>query len=356
MATSIARKRGPAGRSDTAEETDQVRTAGGDLSGDHHTLAGNLYFYGGEVVVGIGSIGAYVPEGYISNYERKNAFGIDDNFIRNKIGVERVTRRCVNEDTSDMCVKAYRNLTEKIDIDIDEIDCIVVCTQNPDDHGIPHTSSIVHRKLGGKEASACFDISIGCSGYVYSLSIIQSFMQAHGMRRGLLFTADPYSKIIDPNDKNTSLLFGDAATVTLLTDFEESWVPRRFLFGTNGEGGSALHNRTGVLEMDGRAVVRFASAAVPTQIRRLLTEVELDLEDIDLIILHQGSRYIVDKLTQRMTLAPEKVPVLLKDHGNTVSSSIPLILERSITMPVRRILLSGFGIGFSWASCLIEKR
>lgn len=307
-------------------------------------------------MIGIENIGVYIPENSISNYEKKEKFEIDDNFIKNKIGVEEVTRKSADEETSDMCVQAYRHLVEKVNISIEEIDCIIVCTQNPDNHGIPHTSSIVHGKLNGKEECACFDISLGCSGYVYSLSIIKSFMEANGMQKGLLFTADPYSKIIDENDKNTSLLFGDAATVTLLTNSENSWIPKKFLFATNGSGRDALHNKSGSLEMDGRAVFNFSAKAVPAQINKLLNETDLQLDDVDLVILHQGSRYIVDTIVKRLKLDKEKVPIKLEKHGNTVSSSIPLILEQSIKKPINRILMSGFGLGLSWGSCVIEKR
>jgi 3-oxoacyl-[acyl-carrier-protein] synthase-3 len=307
-------------------------------------------------MIGIENIGVYIPENYISNYEKKDKFEIDDNFIKNKIGVEKVTRRSVDEDTSDMCVQAYKRLVEKNDINMEEIECIIVCTQNPDAHGIPHTSSIVHSKLNGKEACACFDISLGCSGYVYSLSIMKSFMEANGFQKGLLFTADPYSKIINEDDKNTSLLFGDAATVTLLTNSEKNWVPKKFLFATNGNDGAAIHNKNGILEMDGRAVFNFSAIAVPSQINKLLSEIDLKLDDMDLVILHQGSRYIIDTLVKRLKLDKEKVPINLEKQGNTISSSIPLVLEQFINKPINRILLSGFGLGLSWGSCVIEKK
>ncbi|KAB2953768.1 ketoacyl-ACP synthase III [Heliorestis acidaminivorans] len=307
-------------------------------------------------MIGIENVGIYVPNYYISNYDKKDKFEIDDNFIKDKIGVEQVTRKSINEDTSDMCVEAFRHLTTKVDINIEDVECLIVCTQNPDNNGIPHTSSIVHSKLKGKESCACFDISLGCSGYVYSLSIIKSFMEANGMNKGLLFTADPYSKIIDEDDKNTSLLFGDAATVTLLTNSKNSWFPRKFLFATNGKGSGALHNNNGVLEMDGRAVFNFSATVVPLQVNNLLKEIDMKLDDIDLILFHQGSKYIIDTLIRRLKLDKEKVPIELNKHGNTVSSSIPLILEQSITKPINRILMSGFGLGLSWGSCVIEKR
>jgi len=306
-------------------------------------------------MIGIKDIGVYIPESYISNRDRKEKFEIDDNFIQNKIGVERVTRKLINEDTSDLCVHAFNTLVGKNGVNINDIDCIIVCTQNPDKNGIPHTSSIVHKKLNGKDECACFDISLGCSGYVYSFSIIKSFMEANGMKKGLLFTADPYSKIINEEDKNTSLLFGDAATVTLLTNEESNWFPMKFKFSTRGKDGDALHNNEGSLEMDGRAVFNFSAKSVPLQVSSLLNEVGLRLEDINLFIFHQGSRYIVETLARRIKIDKEKLAFGMDKYGNTVSSSIPIILEKEINKSLGKILLSGFGVGLSWASCIIEK-
>ncbi len=119
-------------------------------------------------------------------------------------------RKSPDQETSDLCVAAFQDLCAGRHIDVSKIDCIVVCTQNPDSDGIPHVSAIVHGKLGLSETCASFDISLGCSGYVYGLSLVSSFMEANDLRKGLFFTADPYSKIIDMNDKNTSLLLGTA--------------------------------------------------------------------------------------------------------------------------------------------------
>lgn len=210
------------------------------------------------------AIGSYIPAGRESNYAKKAQFDIDDEFIRDKLGVEEVSRKGGAEETSDMCVKAYADLEVRFGQHIEAVDCLIVCTQNPDGDGLPHTSAIVHGKLGLPSECACFDLALGCSGYVYGLSVIKSFMRDNGMSSGLLFTADPYSKIIDPQDKNTVLLFGDAATVTLLREEERGgWVPGPFRFGTCGKDGGALENRSGTLHMNGRAVFNFSATAVP---------------------------------------------------------------------------------------------
>ncbi len=254
-----------------------------------------------------------------------------------------------------MCCRAYEALTEKSDIAAEEIDCVVVCTQNPDGYGLPHTSAIVHGKLELTEHVASFDISLGCSGYVYALAIVTAFMQANGLKQGLLFTADPYSKIVDPNDKATALLFGDAATVTLLTDTPKLLLEQG-LYNTHGQEHDSLQRRKNALYMNGRAIFNFSMTAVPRQIEALLSKSGCQLEDFDLIITHQASKFLLDTLTRRMNVDPDKMPSNLAEIGNTVSSSIPILLEEYVHQSnIQRILISGFGVGLSWASAIITR-
>ena len=183
-------------------------------------------------------------------------------------------------------------------------------------------------------------------------------MQVNDLSTGLFFTADPYSKILDPQDKNTVLLFGDAAAVTLLEPAARpgAWVAPLFRFCTRGKDGGALENRNGALRMNGRAVFNFSATDVPIQIRALLQEAGLGVNDIDLFLLHQGSKFIVDQLRKRLDVPSDRVPINLAGQGNTVSSSLPLLLRDYLDDPkLRRIVLSGFGVGLSWASCLLTR-
>jgi 3-oxoacyl-[acyl-carrier-protein] synthase-3 len=306
-------------------------------------------------LLGIADIGIYIPESKLSNQDKKSLFEIDDNFLNNKIGIEYTTRKNAGDETSDLCVKAFQNLQEKTGLDKTVIKCVIVVTQNPDGDGLPHTSAIVHSKLGLADDCAAFDISLGCSGFVYGLSVIESFMSANHIEAGLLFTCDPYSKIVNPQDKNTSLLFGDAASVTLINK-EPRLKSLAFSFGTRGSESAALFSENRVLTMDGRAVFNFSAVEVPVQIRKILETNDLTLAEIDLFLLHQGSKYIIDTITKRLGIGAEKVPTNLKNIGNTVSSSIPLLLNEYLyDDTVKKILLSGFGVGLSWASGLLER-
>jgi 3-oxoacyl-[acyl-carrier-protein] synthase-3 len=303
--------------------------------------------------IGIAEIGTYVPVDYLLNRDKQVIFDFDDDFLATKIGIQRVSKKRSNEETSDMCVLAFEDLFKKKSINLEAIDCIVVVTQNPDVNGIPHTSSIVHAKIGLKKKCAAFDISLGCSGYVYALSIVRAFMSENGLKNGLLFTADPYSKIIDPDDKNTSLLFGDAATVTLLNEFP-LLLPLTFKFNTNGSEGGNLKSENNILYMNGRAVYNFSAVEVPLQVKDLLNSNNLSTEDIDMFFMHQGSKFILDTLEKRLNIAG-KVPTNLENQGNTISSSIPLLLEKYIhTKGFDKIVISGFGVGLSWASAILQ--
>lgn len=302
------------------------------------------------------SIVSYIPPGRVDTRQRGEFFGYGDDFLEGKLGTTSLARKESNEEASDLCIKAAEALARK-GVSLDDVGAVVVCTQNPDGNGIPHVSAVVHAKLGLPDDCACFDISLGCSGYVYGLSITAAFMRANGIKKGLFFTSDPYSQIIEPSDQATCLLFGDAATVSLLETNQPGWEIRDVIFGTQGKGGAAINNQKGSLTMNGRDVFNFAMLTVPRQIQALMARCELSLEQMDCFVFHQGSRYIVEKLRDRLKLPVEKVPVYLSGIGNTVSSAIPLTLEISLRdSHPQRILISGFGVGLSYATAVLEFR
>lgn len=305
-------------------------------------------------MLGIEEIAYYIPKKRVSNYDRKERFGIEDDFIKDRIGVEEIAVKADSENTSDLCISAYKKLKEKIPLNEQDIDLIIVVTQNPD-YMIPQTSAIIHGKLGFKEECASFDISLGCSGFVYGLSVIQAFMSAYKMKKGLLFTSDPYSKIVDPADKNTSLLFGDAATVTLISD-NPVFTADDFIFGTSGVSYKDLLCENNTLYMNGRGIANFAIKVVPKDIVALLDRNNLSLNDIDKYLIHQGSKFIVTSLAKKIGLDESKVIYDINSYGNTVSSSIPIMLEKIFyDKSIKKVLASGFGVGLSWANALLKR-
>lgn len=305
-------------------------------------------------MLGIEAIASYIPAQRVSNRERMAQFEVDEAFLRGKIGVLNRAQKAAGEETSDMALAALQRLLAETGLAPEEIQALIVVTQNPDSN-LPHVSALVHGRAKLPPACAAFDISLGCSGYVYGLSVLQSFMAANGLARGVLITCDPYSKVIDPEDKNTVLLFGDAATATLLGP-SPRLVCGPFEFGTQGEMADALACREGVLHMNGREVFTFAVTAVPKNIDKLLVKAGLEKDAVDSYLFHQGSRYIVEMLTKRIGLERDKVRMDIEETGNTVSSSIPLLLVRELeNRSAKLLVLCGFGVGLSWASCVCRR-
>ena len=305
-------------------------------------------------MIGIKAIGTYLPDSRTSNFDRMDKFGMTASFVNDKIGFTQVAKKAPEQETSDLCVKAWENLQELESISADDIDCMIVCTQNPDGHGLPHTSAILHEKLSISQNCAAFDLSLGCSGYVYGLSVIKSFMEANGFRKGLLFTADPYSKVMNNDDKKTATLFGDGATVTLLTE-NPVFDFGKFVFGSAGSKKEGIIVREdGHVHMNGRAVFTFTVRVVPDSIRKMLGKNGFALDRIDRFLLHQGSLHIVNSIADTLGVPREKCPFKSGTYGNTVSSSVPMILAQEFNNQEMQVaVLAGFGVGLSWASTLI---
>jgi 3-oxoacyl-[acyl-carrier-protein] synthase-3 len=305
-------------------------------------------------MLGIKTISSYLPAGRKKNTELSATFDLEEGFLRDKIGVLERAVKAPEQDTSDLALLALQRLIVDHKLNAESIQVVTVVTQNPD-RNIPHVSALVHGRAGLPESCAAFDISLGCSGYVYGLSILKSFMQGNGLSVGVLITADPYSKIIDESDRNTALLFGDAATATLISG-DPVWSLDAFSFGSRGKDWSAIRTDAGKFAMDGRAVFTFAATQVPKDVRQLLDSAGLALDVVDRFVMHQGSRFIVKTIADRLKQPLHKFPVAIEYCGNTVSSSIPLILEEEQgDSTATTIVLCGFGVGLSWASCLCRR-
>lgn len=315
--------------------------------------------------VRIAALGTYIPARRVSNLDKLAAFGLNEAFLRTKLGVVMRAVKEADEDTSDLCLKAFTDLTAQVNVTPSDVDLCCVVTQNPD-HNIPHTSAIVHQKLGLSKACMTFDLSQGCAGYIHGLAAVTALMDRLGLERGLLFTSDPYSKIIDPDDKDTALIFGDAASVSYLSRSGRGYAFVDGKFGTLPGSSSCLISNgrpvssadaapRATLKMDGTAVLFHAVHEVPGSIRALLEKNGKTLDDVDLFLIHQGSKRVVDLIKKDLKLSDEKVPFEIVEYGNTVSSTVPLMLKRHVIEKKRStVVLSGFGVGFSWGSCLIE--
>ncbi len=297
----------------------------------------------------------------IDNLEYAARFGFEPAFVRDKLGIATRYVATNAEATSDVATAAVAALLEKTNTKPADVGLLALVTQTPD-YQLPHTAALVQSRLGFSPRLASFDVSLGCSGFVYGLSLATSFMAANGMRRGILLTADCYSKVIDPADRATAPLFSDAAAATLISD-APVYVPGKGVFGTDGTGAAALMVKCGGsrapadrgnLYMDGRAIYSFMMSRIPQDIQDCLALNGLTLDGIDRFVFHQANRFMLESLRDRMKLPADKVVIAVNDGGNTVGSSIPIALEPLLRERPVRVLVSGFGVGLSWATNVLQ--
>lgn len=307
---------------------------------------------------GIQQIGVFVPNDAVDVYQLGEKLDADAGFIQSKLGFDRLRRKAAGQECSDLCVKAFEDLSGRTEFDLTSVDCVVVVTQNPDGVGLPHASAVVHHKLGLPAGIACFDISLGCTGYVHGLSVICGFLQQNQMQSGLLFTSDPYSRVIDMNDRDTAMLFGDAASCTLISD-KPAFLLGESVFCTGSRFSDAIKicSDDNSLKMHGNQVFRFVAKTVPKQIQECLAKNGLTAGYTDLFLVHQGSRYIVETLAGALDLPAGKMPFDASNVGNTVSTTLPLMLKDYVPpeSEVNTVLLSGFGVGLSSAATVIKR-
>ncbi len=303
--------------------------------------------------IGIGSIGVALPDERVDTAPLAPALGIEPERLERRLGFRALARMPAGAQASDLAVDAIQALVLQ-GLALDTIQCLCVVTQNPDGAGIPQVSTILHGRLGLAPSVATFDIGHGCAGFVYGLSIARAFMQVHGFRRGLLVTCDPYSKIVDPTDPHTALIFGDGAAATLLTD-QPRWRVGHTDFGSHGATRDALHvDAAHRLHMNGKRIARLAATVVPDSIKATIAANGLSLGEVDEVVLHQGSRYIIETIGDVLG-ARDKTHFYAADYGNLVSSSLPVVLAENIAPDVKRLVLSGFGVGLSWATTLLTR-
>jgi len=303
--------------------------------------------------VRIRSIGLYMPSTRVSNDEKAERVGFDRDFLENKLGVVARSVMEPGETTGDLAIRAFNALAERADFPRDEIQLLVVVTQHPD-FKVPHTAAIVHNRLELGKHCMTFDISQGCAGYTHGVTIVTGVMDAANLNHGVLITSDPYSDKVADDDRDVSLLFGDAATATYFSRTGPGYRLVDSNFGTLPDSYRCLMFRDR-LEMDGPAVFKHAVQEAPPSMKELLERNQLTVDDVDLFLLHQGSKYLVEYVSRKMRVPPEKAPFEASHYGNTVSSSIPLMLQKHIdAAQLERIVLSGFGVGFTWGNNLLQ--
>ena len=319
-----------------------------------------------------------LPSWKVSTTELSDWFNGDEKFITEKIGIESRYYLSPDESLTTLTYKAFNQLLNECPgLSKESIDLIVLVTQNPD-YKLPHSSALIQDALQIPVHSACFDISLGCSGWVYGLTSVKGFMATQNFKNGILLTCDPYSRIMRRADKNTVSIFGDAASATWIS-IEKGADIGIADFGTDGSGFDNLIVRSGGsknpiekflnedikeytsddlnLYMNGRSILEFMLRKVPPSIGKCLQLNGLDKEEIDYYVFHQASDYMLRQLGRVLDLEEEKLPIEIKNLGNTVSSTIPItikILSNRKKLTGKNILVSGFGVGLSWATNILR--
>ena len=329
--------------------------------------------------VGIKAMSACVPPDVV--YNKDLGYLIPEEEIEktiNNIGIEQ--RRIAAPDVmaSDLCYKAAVKLMEDNGIEPDSIDVLLFMSQTAD-YRIPATSCILQHRLGLSRDTMCFDISLGCSGYLFALSTAFAYASMEGVNRVLLLDGETFSKIVNRRDKVDWPLYGDAGTATLIEkgDYGQS----SFLFYTDGSGEDKLKIHAGMrnpitpdscverereegnirtdLEvfMDGMDVFNFAISKVPKSIKQLLKETEHTVDDVDYLIFHQANRFMMDFFVKKLKMSPERVPYCINKYGNTSSASVPLTIASELQGRLEgdhTVVLSAFGAGLSWGSAIMS--
>lgn len=294
------------------------------------------------------AVGKYIPKERISNYEQAEKFGKNADFIDKKIGFKSISV-AYNETIKDMCMRAYEDLKRKIDIPLDKIGAVLTVVQKPDQF-MPNMSAILHNELGISQDCMVLDVVHACTGYIYGLKTMDSL----NVEFALLFTCDKYRQVIDENDENVAMIFGDGATVTLLAkDNVGSAVIEEFDFGTLPNSWGCIVGREYV-RMDGSEIFRNAAFNVPKSIKRVLEKREMTIDGVNEIILHQATKKIVDFLALQLK-AEDKTCFWAEEYGNLGQSSIPMVLAEHQELLLKdNVILCGFGAGFSWGTVLLK--
>ncbi|NIK76091.1 3-oxoacyl-[acyl-carrier-protein] synthase-3 [Paenibacillus castaneae] len=315
-------------------------------------------------------------------FPQKKEYNSIEDKLTNKIGI--YTRNIAGEDesASDLAFKAAEKLFERQVCKREEIDFLIFCTQSPD-YLLPTTACLLQDRLGLSTSCGAFDFNLGCSGFVYGLSLAKGLIETGLARNVLLLTADTYSKYINPKDRSVKVLFGDAAAATLITGVESNTdMIGPFVFGTDGRGKENLIVHAGGvrepisensliesidefgnvrsrsnLYMNGPEVFNFTLEAVPDAFQSLLVKSGLLIDDYSMFVFHQANKYMLEHLRKRLRIQVGKFSYCLQDCGNTVSSTIPIALKQesdnNTISSNGKVMLLGFGVGYSWAGCNI---
>lgn len=315
----------------------------------------------------ITAFGTYAPKKILDNKYFESIVDTSDEWIVNRTGIH--TRTVVTEDeyTSDLAVKAIKNLQKRSGKRVDDVDFIIVSTTTPDQH-MPNVASQIQHKMGILN-SGCNDVYAACAGMVYGLQLGNGLIASGAYKKILVVGAETLSRVTDYTDRATCLLFGDGAGAMLLEPGENDFIA--FNSGTSGEYGQDLYlsykkdtvngspiNPNGMITQNGQQVYKWVIKNIPTKVQQLLKKANMTLSDIDFIVPHSANLRILEAVAKELDYPMDRIPESISTNGNTSSASIPLAIDKAIAdgriKKGQKLLLIGFGGGLTFAGAIIK--
>jgi 3-oxoacyl-[acyl-carrier-protein] synthase-3 len=322
--------------------------------------------------VGIVGIGSYVPAKTVTNKDMEAIVETSDEWISDRTGIKCRHFVAENEHTSDLATKAAERALKDANLTADDIDLIVVATATPD-MLFPSTACLVQHNLNATKAAA-YDLSAGCSGFMYSIATASQFIKTGLYKYVLVIGAEALSRLMDFTDRNTCVLFGDGAGAVVLGEVPAGYGILGVHLGSDGGGGPLLSlpaggtripateesvkNRLHYIHMEGNEVFKFAVKIMGEAAFKALEQAGMQPSDVDWLIPHQANIRIIQSAAKRLKMPMEKVVVNVDRYGNTSSASIPIALEEAIhdgrIKSGQTVVMVGFGAGLTWASTVIR--
>ena len=316
----------------------------------------------------IAGTGRYLPERIMTNFDLEKIVDTTDEWIRTRTGVER--RHVVAEDqtTSDMCVEAAKKAIEDADVDVADIDLVITGTTSPD-LIFPNVSTLIQHRLGIPACTA-FSLEAACTGFIYALTMADKFIRLGDAKCALVIGAECITKLMDWNDRNTCVLFGDGAGAVIVKPSDEPGILSTHL-GADGQYKELLYYPVGAsnqlakagtdeaaIQMTGSEVFKVAVKTLGGIAAEALDKAGVDKNELDWLIPHQANIRIIQATAKRLDLPMEKVILTVQDHGNTSAASVPMALDVGIrdgrVKKGQLILMEAFGGGFTWGSVLMR--
>jgi 3-oxoacyl-[acyl-carrier-protein] synthase-3 len=317
------------------------------------------------VSISITGLGCKVPDNVVTNDDLKQYVDTSDEWIRERTGIRERRMASKEEALSDLALPASRDALAQAGLEGKDIDLLIVATVTPD-MAFPSTGAILADTLGAVDAAA-YDLSAGCTGFMYALAQAYSMIAGGLAKRALVVGGDVLSRILDWEDRSTLVLFGDGAGAVVLEAVPEPGF-LGFELGADGAGGSSLwlpgsgsrifDSPDRLVKMNGREVFKFATRILVKSAEDVMRQCGVTIDDVDVYVPHQANMRIIDHATKKLGVPSEKVVINVDRFGNTSSGSIPLALadaaEDGRLKPGKLVLMTGMGAGLTWGSALLR--